>query len=261
FYSQQLGTQATPTTLPDPNDPENKIPVLWHPRTQTYTDITGRPFSSAFMTAISGNQGTAAAPATAWPAPGGPQVTAPLTAGPNVPYLGAGGLGASAMPPTTVAPAAIGAPAAAPAAGVRGRRFTGPAGETYTMPENLSAGQQKKWRETMATELAQQAIPKPMPAELAARGGLASQFLDEYPLLRERVAQGQASYPNYLQSHGVTIPGLGTYGASGAPAETLRKIQSGADALLRHLTGAGMSIPEAERYVRRYEPSISDGPK
>jgi hypothetical protein len=48
---------------------------------------------------------------------------------------------------------------------------------------------------------------------------------------------------------------VGGYGRSG---ELHRQIASGAEALLRNLTGAGMNQTEAEEYVKRYRPSIKD---
>jgi hypothetical protein len=44
----------------------------------------------------------------------------------------------------------------------------------------------------------------------------------------------------------------------GKPGELHRRIASGAEALLRNLTGAGMSMSEASDYVDRYRPSIKD---
>lgn len=44
----------------------------------------------------------------------------------------------------------------------------------------------------------------------------------------------------------------------GDPGTIKRVVQSGKDALLRSLTGAGMNLAEATEYVERYEPSIRD---
>ena len=82
FYAPQLGTQAQLTTITDPNDPDSKINVLYHPRAPAgsqITDLTGRP--------IPGLGGTVAGAA---PAP--------------VPFAGAGGLGGYAGLPSPVQP-------------------------------------------------------------------------------------------------------------------------------------------------------------
>ncbi len=86
-------------------------------------------------------------------------------------------------------------------------------------------------------------------AEVAGRLGLAKSFLGQLPEIRRRVQAG-----------GITGPidaGLGYMGA-GEPGEIRRQIDSGAEALLRMLTGAGMSQTEAGNYVRRYQFSPTD---
>ncbi len=83
-----------------------------------------------------------------------------------------------------------------------------------------------------------------IPAEVAARLGLAKSFLGQLPDIRKRVADGEAT-------------GLfdGTMAAMnvGNAGELKRQIASGAEALLRNLTGAGMNKDEAANYIKRYE--------
>lgn len=81
-------------------------------------------------------------------------------------------------------------------------------------------------------------------AQVAARIGLAESFLGQLPEIRKRVNAGQATGP------GGAIKGALGYGDAG---ELRRQVASGAEALLRNLTGAGMSIPEANKYIKRYE--------
>lgn len=80
-------------------------------------------------------------------------------------------------------------------------------------------------------------------AETAARVGLAKSFLGQLPAIRKRVEAGEATGP--IDS----VLGWAGYGDAG---EIRRQIDSGADALLRNLTGAGMNIAEAKDYAQRY---------
>jgi hypothetical protein len=93
---------------------------------------------------------------------------------------------------------------------------------------------------------------KALPAELGARVAMAGKFLDEYPLIREKVEKG-----------GITGPVDAALGQlnMGSQGEIMRKMKSGTDALLRNLTGAGMPDAEARKYVSRYEPQINDNAK
>lgn len=79
--------------------------------------------------------------------------------------------------------------------------------------------------------------------EIAARLGLTKSFLGQLPSIKQGVEAGDAT-------------GLwdGTMGALGfgRPAELQRQVQSGVDALIRNLTGAGMTQSEAEKYAGRY---------
>ncbi|CAL8981872.1 hypothetical protein RHODGE_RHODGE_03977 [Rhodoplanes serenus] len=86
-------------------------------------------------------------------------------------------------------------------------------------------------------------------AEVAARLGLGRSFLDQLPAIRQRVKSGEMTGP---------IDAAMGYLGAGAPGELRRQIDSGAEALLRNLTGAGMSQTEAAQYVRRYQFSPTD---
>lgn len=81
-------------------------------------------------------------------------------------------------------------------------------------------------------------------AQVAARLGLAKSFMDQLPEIRRRVAAGEAT--------GAWDAAMAQLGY-GAPGELKRQIASGAEALLRNLTGAGMGLAEASKYVARYE--------
>jgi hypothetical protein len=95
-----------------------------------------------------------------------------------------------------------------------------------------------------------------IPAETAARFGLAENYLgdlddkDGKPGLRSRLQRGDAT--------GVWDFARARNDSSSDAADVYRKMQSGADALQRFLTGAGMSIPEAEAYAKRYLPTVTD---
>lgn len=97
-------------------------------------------------------------------------------------------------------------------------------------------------------------------AETAARIGLANSFQGQIPDqkdaqgktvpgLESRVKAGAATGPfDYL---------MGSYGL-GEPGEVHRQLASGAEALLRNLTGAGMNLEEAKAYANRYMPTWRD---
>lgn len=99
-----------------------------------------------------------------------------------------------------------------------------------------------------------------IPAELGARIGLAKSFLgqlEDYtdregnkrPGLRKRIKEGEAT--------GAIDVVKGKFGIGG-PGEVHRLVASGADALLRNLTGAGMNLQEASEYTNRYRPTMQD---
>lgn len=98
-------------------------------------------------------------------------------------------------------------------------------------------------------------------SETAARVGLTKSFLDEIndttdaqgnlkPGLRSRITSGE-------MTGGIFNPAMAWAGL-GTQAEVRRKVDSGADALLRALTGAGMNLTEAQDYTRRYRFSPRD---
>jgi hypothetical protein len=86
-------------------------------------------------------------------------------------------------------------------------------------------------------------------AEVAARLGLAKSFLGELPDIKKRVEAGELT--------GIIDASKAKLGVGG-PGEIRRKIDSGAEALLRMLTGAGMNKEEAAEYTRRYKFSPTD---
>lgn len=89
------------------------------------------------------------------------------------------------------------------------------------------------------------------PAELAARVGMAENFLDPNNLdpLKRDIAAGDATGPvDYV---------LGKIG-QGRSGEIRRRLLSGTDALQRMLTGAGMNLAEATQYAERYQPTMTD---
>jgi hypothetical protein len=89
----------------------------------------------------------------------------------------------------------------------------------------------------------------PVPAEVAARLGLARGFLENYPAIIAK-----------LDNVGTAKGRLQQFFNTGEVGEIVRQIESGSDALQRQLTGAGMSIPEAKNYASRYLPSPLDQP-
>jgi hypothetical protein len=89
-----------------------------------------------------------------------------------------------------------------------------------------------------------------LPAELAARVGLADSFLTQLPIIKAKVKSGSTT--------GVWDRFQAGNNQSSDAAETMRQIKSGTDALQRMLTGAGMSIPEAQQYAERYLPTYTD---
>lgn len=91
-----------------------------------------------------------------------------------------------------------------------------------------------------------------IPGELAARVGMSESFAGQAPALRERLQSGEMTGP--IDSL------MGQFGM-GEQGETYRQLQSGADALMRLLTGAGMNETEARAYSERYLPTMKDTPE
>lgn len=85
--------------------------------------------------------------------------------------------------------------------------------------------------------------------EVSARLGLATNFMNQYDNVLKEVDAGNLTGTGYI---GSVMFGRGTGG------DAYRTIQAGSDALLRNLTGAGMPQSEADKYVKRYEPGMTD---
>jgi hypothetical protein len=121
----------------------------------------------------------------------------------------------------------------------KGDRQNAPSGYVWVDPNDPSKGMT--------------AIPggpgEKVDAEVAARLGLAKSFLGELPDIKARVEAGGITGP---------IDAAQAYMGMGGPGEIRRKMDSGAEALLRMLTGAGMNKEEASQYVRRYQFSPTD---
>ena len=115
----------------------------------------------------------------------------------------------------------------------KGDKQNAPSGYKWIDPENPNAG--------MAP------IPggpgEKVDAEVAGRLGLARSFLGQFPEIRKRVEAGEITGP--------IDAGMAKLGMGG-PGEIRRQMDSGAEALLRMLTGAGMNQEEAREYTRRY---------
>jgi hypothetical protein len=111
-----------------------------------------------------------------------------------------------------------------------------------------------KWIDPNNQDLGVEPIPggpaTQIPAELAARVGLTDDWLKNYDKLEAEVKTGIASGP---------IDNLNAqWNSSSKAAEVYRQAQSGADALQRMLTGAGMNLAEAQQYASRYLPGPTD---
>lgn len=121
-------------------------------------------------------------------------------------------------------------------------RQNAPAGYSWVDPNNPDAGLK--------------AIPggpgEKIPAEVAARLGLAKSFLGQLPAIKQAVQAGELTGP---------VDGITGAFNIGRAGELRRQIASGAEALLRNLTGAGMNMDEAKRYVARYQPEWNDRPE
>lgn len=91
--------------------------------------------------------------------------------------------------------------------------------------------------------------PVPVAGEQAARLAMGEVFLSKAPQILKEIKEGALTGP-----YDANKAALG-YGRQG---EISRQLASGSDALLRNLTGAGMSNTEAEKYVARYQESRFD---
>jgi hypothetical protein len=99
-----------------------------------------------------------------------------------------------------------------------------------------------------------------IPSEVAARIGLAKSFLGQLEQYKDREGKDRPGIRDRIKSGEATglIDGTAAWLNLGKPGELRRMIESGSEALLRNLTGAGMNLEEARKYVRRYEPEIND---
>jgi hypothetical protein len=87
-------------------------------------------------------------------------------------------------------------------------------------------------------------------AEVAARIGLADSFLGRYGEMRNQLASGATT--------GLWDRAQAGMNQSSPQAKVYREMESGTDALMRMLTGAGMNQQEANSYARRYLPTYTD---
>lgn len=97
-----------------------------------------------------------------------------------------------------------------------------------------------------------------MPAELAARIGLAKDFSRQYPGVRAQIEAGILGEPDPLagaENLGKRRDMVMRRGPQGA---ILREIKGGSEALTRMLTGAGMNLAEAQNEVQQYLPEATD---
>lgn len=96
----------------------------------------------------------------------------------------------------------------------------------------------------------------PMPAELAARIGLAEDFGRQYPQLRTDIEGGAFGEPEMnMESLGKRRDMVLRRGEQG---RIMREIKGGSEALTRMLTGAGMNMAEAQNEVQQYLPEATD---
>lgn len=110
-----------------------------------------------------------------------------------------------------------------------------------------------RWKDPNKREMGVEPIPggpaTQIPGELAARVGLSGDFLEQAPALKERIKAGDVTG---LVDSNLARQGIGEAG------EVYRQLQSGTDALMRLLTGAGMNETEARQYAERYLPTWKD---
>lgn len=110
-----------------------------------------------------------------------------------------------------------------------------------------------RWKDPNNQDIGVEPIPggpgEQIPGELAARVGMADEFLKQLPNLKTQVKSGMVTGPVDRTA------GLWGYGDSGA---VYQQIQSGVDVLQRLLTGAGMNQMEASQYAQRYLPTYAD---
>ncbi len=91
---------------------------------------------------------------------------------------------------------------------------------------------------------------KPIPAEIAARMALAESYATQVPDILGAIGEGQTDSMANRAGIAVNV---------GKGAAVARRQKSGVDALIRNLTGAGMTVSEAEQYAGRYAIQATDG--
>lgn len=123
-----------------------------------------------------------------------------------------------------------------------------------TQPSRLNTPPGYAWNDPTNPEAGMHAIPggpgEKVEAEVAGRLGMAKSFIGQVPELKRRIMAGESA--------GIT-GNIQGYAGIGGPGEIRRQMDSGADALLRMLTGAGLNQAEASDYVRRYRYDPTDG--
>lgn len=83
-----------------------------------------------------------------------------------------------------------------------------------------------------------------LPGEMGARIGLGDQFLTELPDLEKQIKSGALDDPEERVQFAA---------GAGTPGEIWRRIETGKESLVRNLTGAGMSMAEAQNQAARYQ--------
>jgi hypothetical protein len=89
---------------------------------------------------------------------------------------------------------------------------------------------------------------KPIPAEIGTRMALGTSWASQVPDILASIEEGTTS--------GLNRAGMALGAGNGAAVA--RRQQSGVDALVRSLTGAGMNLQEAQKYAGRYEIQAND---
>lgn len=88
-----------------------------------------------------------------------------------------------------------------------------------------------------------------LPGEIGARIGLGREFKKDLPDLKQRISKfGATDYADLAMGRGNA-------------GEVWRRIESGRDALVRGLTGAGIGVAEAQNQAARYQIGVTDRPE
>jgi len=119
----------------------------------------------------------------------------------------------------------------------------------------------ERWKDPNNKALGVEPVPGGQHAkigdEIVGRVGLAQSFLSTLPEIRQRIDRGDVGLVDSMgqsnvKNHGMAMSGLGT------PGETKRMMDAGAEALIRMLTGAGMSKEEATQNAEQYRLRAKD---